>query len=92
MYADIAPHLAAGMRKMPHICDYPEWWVVVSLDGFGSHVIVHEAQEAFFRHKILILKEECNTSHLNHVYDQSVAKNDKASMRAHLACTLTNGS
>ena len=55
VYAEIAPHLAAGIRKMPHICDHPEWWVVVSLDGFGSHVNVHEAQEAFFRHKILIL-------------------------------------
>ena len=84
VYADIAPHLAAGIRKMPHLCDYPEWWVVVSLDGFGSHVNVHEAQEAFFRHKILILKEEGDTSHLNQAYDQSVAKNDKASMRANL--------
>jgi uncharacterized protein YggL (DUF469 family) len=74
VYADIAPQLADGIRQMPHICDYPDWWVIVCLDGFGSHVIVHEAQEAFFQRKIMILKEEGDTSHLNQAYDQSVAK------------------
>lgn len=83
-YAIIAPELADGIRKMPFICEHPNWWVVVSLDGFGSHVNVHQAQEAFYKRKILILKEEGDTSHLNQAYDQSVAKNDKAGMRANL--------
>ena len=84
VYATIPPELADGIRNMPYICDHPNWWVVVSLDGFGSHVNVHKAQEAFFTRKILILKEEGDTSHLNQAYDQSVAKNDKAGMRANL--------
>ena len=84
VYAEIAPELAAGIRKMPHICEHPDWWVVVSLDGFGSHVNVHEAQQAFYDQKIMILKEEGDTSHLNQAYDQSVAKNDKAGMRMYL--------
>jgi hypothetical protein len=84
VYAIIAPELADGIPKMPYICDHPNWWVVVSLDGFGSHINVHEAQEAFYKRKILILKEEGDTSHLNQAYDQSVAKNDKAGMRANL--------
>ncbi|KAI2498520.1 hypothetical protein MHU86_15980 [Fragilaria crotonensis] len=84
VYAEIAPELAAGIRKMPHICEHPDWWVVVSLDGFGSHVNVHEAQQAFYDKKIMILKEEGDTSHLNQAYDQSVAKNDKAGMRMYL--------
>ena len=84
VYAEIAPQLAAGIRKMPHICEHPDWWVIVSLDGFGSHVNVHAAQEAFFEQKIMILKEEGDTSHLNQAYDQSVAKNDKAGMRMNL--------
>jgi hypothetical protein len=84
VYAIIAPELADGIRKMPYICDHPNWWVVVSLDGFGSHVNVHEAQEAFYKRKILILKEEGDTLHINQAYDQSVAKNDKAGMRANL--------
>ena len=54
------------------------------MDGFGSHVNVHEAQAAFFERKIMILKEEGDTSHLNQAYDQSVAKNDKAGMRMNL--------
>ncbi|KAI2510833.1 hypothetical protein MHU86_3619 [Fragilaria crotonensis] len=84
VYADIAPELADGIRKMPFICEHPSWWVVVSLDGFGSHVNVHQAQEVFYKRKILILKEEGDTSHINQAYDQSVAKNDKAGMRANL--------
>jgi hypothetical protein len=84
VYAEIAPQLADGIQKMPHICEHPEWWVVVCLDGFGSLVNVHMAQEAFFQRKIMILKEEGDTSHVNEAYDQSVAKNDKAGMRANL--------
>ena len=84
VYAKIAPELADGIRKMPYICEHPSWWVVVCLDGFGSHVNVHEAQEVFYKRKILILKEEGDTSHINQAYDQSVAKNDKAGMQANL--------
>ena len=64
VYAEIVPQLADSIRRMPHICNHPEWWVIVSLDGFGSHVNVHEAQAAFFERKIMILKEEGDTSHL----------------------------
>ena len=64
VYAEIVLQLADGIRRMPHICNHPEWWVIVSLDGFGSHVNVHEAQAAFFERKIMILKEEGDTSHL----------------------------
>ena len=84
MYAIIVPELAIGIREVPYICDHPNWWVVVSLDGFGSHVNAHKAQEAFFKCKILILKGEGDTLHLNQAYDQSVAKNNKAGMRANL--------
>jgi hypothetical protein len=84
VYAEIAPQLADGIRKMHRICEHPEGWVVVCLDGFGSHVNVHKAQEAFFQRNIMILKEEGDTSHVNQAYDQSVAKNDKGEMRANL--------
>ena len=84
VYAEIAPQLAAGIPKMPHICEHPDCWVIVSLDGFGSHVNVHKAQEAFFKQKIMILKEEGDTSHMNQAYVQSVAKNDKAGMQMNL--------
>jgi hypothetical protein len=35
-------------------------------------------------HKILVVKEEGDTSHVNQAYDQSVAKRDKALMRQNL--------
>jgi hypothetical protein len=50
----------------------------------ASHVNVHKAQEAFFKQKIMIMKEEGDTSHLNQANDQSVAKNDMAGMQMNL--------
>ena len=38
-------------------------------------------QHTFFHHKILIIKEEGDTSQVNQSHDQSVAGNDKAGMR-----------
>jgi hypothetical protein len=32
------------------IKDYPEWWVVLTLDGFSSHFNVPEALEVFCEH------------------------------------------
>ena len=84
VHRNLAPRLAAGIRDVPYICDHPDWWVIASLDGFGSHCNVHEAQQIFYDRKILIIKEEADTSHVNQAYDQSVAKNDKAGMRANL--------
>jgi hypothetical protein len=69
---------------MPHICEHPVCCVIVSLDGFGSHINVHKAQQAFSKQKIMIQKEVGDTSHLNQAYDQSVAKNDKEGMRMNL--------
>jgi len=75
---------AKGIHAIPVIKDHPDWWVTVSCDGFGSHVNVHLVQHVFHDHKILIIKEEGNTLHVNQAYDQSVAKADKALMRQHL--------
>lgn len=52
----------------------------LTLDGFGSH-LVPEALEVFAEHKILVVKEESNSSHVNQAYDQFVAKEDKRLIR-----------
>jgi hypothetical protein len=65
-------------QNIPIICDHPEWWVVVSLDGFGLHCNIHLAQKIFADHKIFIIKEEADTSQTNQSYDQLTAKKDKA--------------
>jgi hypothetical protein len=88
-WAKIAPVIADGIRAMPFIKDHPDWWVVMSLDGFSSHVNVDSAHKVFHDRKIFVVKEEGDTSHVNQAYDQSVAKADKASMRTILISCAT---
>jgi hypothetical protein len=61
------------------IKDYPHWWVVLTLDGYGSHLNVSSALQVLHEHKIHIVKEEGGASDTNQAYDASVAKADKAS-------------
>ena len=91
----IVPLLAKAIRELPVIRDHKDWWVVVSLDGFGSHVNVGTALKVFHEHKIFIIKEEGDTSQVNQAYDQWVAKRDKSMMRdalntvrGHLGCKM----
>ena len=42
---------------MEGIRDHPDFWVVLSLDGFGSHLI-GDALVVFNEYKILVIKEE----------------------------------
>jgi hypothetical protein len=35
----LAPDIAKGIRMMPVIKDHPDWKVVVTLDGFSSHLV-----------------------------------------------------
>jgi hypothetical protein len=84
VYLKLVTPLCHGIRQMPVIKDHPDWWVILSMDGFGSHVNVHEAQEIFTEHKIFVIKEEGDTSQVNQAYDQQVAKADKANMRKNL--------
>ena len=72
----LAPDIAKGIRMMPVIKDHPEWKVVVTLDGFSSH-LVPAGLEPFTNALIEVVKEEGDTSQVNQAYDQSVAKEDK---------------
>ena len=80
----IVPKLCKAIRQMNVICEHPDWWVYLSLDGYGSHVNVTKALEIFAEHQILIVKEEGDTSHVNQAYDQFVAKEDKRHMHMQL--------
>jgi hypothetical protein len=51
------------------------------LDGFSSHLTVTSALQVFNHHKIMLVKEEGDTSAVNQPYDQHVAKSDKRSIR-----------
>ncbi|KAJ1447819.1 hypothetical protein M885DRAFT_175856 [Pelagophyceae sp. CCMP2097] len=77
----MAKHQVAGIRAMPVICDNPDWWVPLIVDGFGPHVSSVDAMKLFFNAKIMLIKEEADSSHVNHTYDQLVAKREKAGCR-----------
>jgi hypothetical protein len=81
----MAPTIADGIREMPVICDRKDWWVLKVIDGFGPHTSSEKAMEVYAERKILLLKEEGDTSHVNQSYDQKVARDDKKSMRQSLA-------
>jgi len=73
--------LAKGLRNLPVVCDYPDWWFILTLDGYGSHLNVYKTLKIFSDYKIMLVKEEGDTSHVNQAYDQSVAKADKRHVR-----------
>ena len=39
VWMKIVPHLCDGIRAMEGITNHPDWWIVLSLDGFGSHLV-----------------------------------------------------
>jgi hypothetical protein len=83
-WVKMAPSMASGIRQMPVVSDMPEWWVLKIIDGFGAHTSSVAAMEIYEKEKILLLKEEGDTSHVCQAYDQEVAKADKRSMRTSL--------
>ncbi len=46
VWIEMAETVAIGIRAMPVIKDYRDWWCLLSLDGYGSHLKI-EALETF---------------------------------------------
>ena len=91
-----AKRIVAGIRKLPVIPDHPNWWVYKSIDGVRMHVDDPVATQIYYDHKILLGKEEGNSSQVNQAYDKFVAKCDKLDMRELLgilrkSTTITRG-
>ena len=84
-WLEMAPSIAGGIRKLDIIKDMPHWWALKIIDGFGAHTSSEQAMEIYSEHKILLLKEDADTSHACQMYDQKVAIDDKKSMRQSLA-------
>lgn len=71
---------------MQMVRKFPDLWMGMTMDGFGSH-LEPQALEVFVKHHILLVREEGHFSH--HVcqsYNQFIAKDDKR----HL-CSLMQG-
>jgi hypothetical protein len=74
----MTPKVIEGIRALPFIAENPEWFVLEVFDGFSSHTSGYRACVRRYDSKILALKEEGDSSHVNQGYDKFVAKNDKA--------------
>ena len=83
-WPEIIPKFCKSIQKKEITWDHTDWWVLLSLDGFTSHVNALNAHEIFAEFKIMVIKEEGDTSHVCQAYDKQVAKDDKMHMRADL--------
>lgn len=77
----VTPRLITGIRDLPVVRDHPEWYVLLFFDGFKSHMLTTAAQQAFANARILTLKENAKSSHVNQAFDKDVAKLLKAGVR-----------
>ena len=80
----IFPKPCKSIRRREIIRDHSDWWFLLYLDEFTSHVNLLNAHEIFVELKIMFIKEEGDTSHVCQAYDQQAAKDDKTHMRAAL--------
>jgi hypothetical protein len=85
-WEEITPSICKGLRAINKIVEgNPDWWMLEVFDGFGAHLLSLKAMVARFDNKILALKEEGDSSHVNQAYDKYVAKEDKVSKTESLA-------
>ena len=71
----MSPHVVKGLRNInPVVTANPQWFMLEIIDGFGAHLGSLYALEICYNNKILCLKEEGDSSHVNQAYDKFVAK------------------
>ena len=66
------------------ICDFPNWWSLLTYDGFKSHVNATDDLEISAEERIRVGKEEPGTSAFNQSYDKFQANQEKAQTIQHL--------
>ena len=64
-YIQLVPIICKGISAIPVMCDHPDWWVMLTLDGYYIHINVHESLKLFAEYKIFFMKEKCDTSQVN---------------------------
>uniref|UniRef100_A0A7S2XM23 Uncharacterized protein n=1 Tax=Attheya septentrionalis TaxID=420275 RepID=A0A7S2XM23_9STRA len=77
-WLEMTPFVIKGIRAVDVVKANPQWWALEVFDGFGPHVSSYEAMKLRYEAKILSLKEEGDSSHVNQSYDRFVAKSDKS--------------
>jgi hypothetical protein len=77
-WTKITPSQIEGIRA---VSDNEDWWAIMIVDGFVAHCISPEVMQLYYDNKIIIIKEEADSSHVNQSYDQLVALSDKSHLR-----------
>ena len=86
-WEEMTPSIILGYRNMStHTKAMPDWWIFEIVDGFGAHTASYKAMKMRYNAKIIMGKEEGDTSHFYQAYDQQVAKSNKRS--SHEAITV----
>ena len=53
VWNEMADTFAKGLRDLPLVCKYPDLWMAITLDGYGSH-LQGDALKVLADHNILI--------------------------------------
>jgi hypothetical protein len=67
-------HLQRPAGQQQVFAAHPQWWMLEIFDGFGAHLLSLTAMQQRLDNKILSLKEEGDSSHVNQACDEFVAK------------------
>ena len=57
VWKGMAEKFCKGIRAMQVVRKFPDLWMAMTMDGFGSH-LEPEALEIFAKYRILLVKEE----------------------------------
>jgi hypothetical protein len=65
----MAPWLVSSIRSLDVVKAHPLWWFVLFLDGYHAHIMTLLAQTLLFAARILVCKENADSSQNNQVFD-----------------------
>jgi hypothetical protein len=73
-WEEITPKMCSGMQGLnKHVQANQHWWMVEIFDGFGAHLSSLKVMQEQFDNKIIAVKEDGDSSHVNKAYDKFVA-------------------
>ena len=75
------PFIIKGLKNHPVVQKYSNPKLILTMDGYKSHINNVEAMASFQSAGIYILKEKADSSHVNQPYDQHRALADKKAFR-----------
>ena len=79
-WEEMPPNICEGLRNInPFVKENIQWFMIEIFDSFGAHMSSVFALKMRLTYKILSLKEEGHTSHVNQAYEKFAAKSNKES-------------